>query len=116
MLTEFTDYIFGRNALNWENHQSFLTTDELTHVWSNWRTKRGITATPKSQEQKKKKEESSNKKQIADVRRLYKAKACKQQADKECKSAWGRTLRHFCNKFLPAGKVCLKDHPRCEHV
>ena len=36
VLTEFTEYIFGRNALNWENHQSFLTTDELTHVWSNW--------------------------------------------------------------------------------
>ena len=122
VLTEFTDYVFGRNALNWENHQSFLSTDELTHVWSNWRTKRGITATPRSQEPRKKKEDSSssssssNKKLIADVCRLFNAKACKQQADKECKSAWGRTLRHVCNKFLPAGKVCLKDHPRCDHV
>lgn len=42
ILTEFTDYIFGRNGLNWENNQPFLTTDELTHVWSNWKTKRGI--------------------------------------------------------------------------
>ena len=29
ILAEFTDYILGRNALNWENCQSFLTTDEL---------------------------------------------------------------------------------------
>ena len=115
VLMEFTDYIFGRNALQWENSQAFLTTDELTHVWSNWRTKRGISL--KSQEQKKpKKEESGSKKLLADVCKLYNSKACKQQADKECKTTWGRTLRHACNKYLPGGKVCLKDHPRCDHV
>ena len=115
VLTEFTDYIFGRNALQWENSQAFLTTDELTHVWSNWRTKRGICQ--KSQEQKKpKKEEGGSKKLLADVCKLYNSKACKQQAGKECKTTWGRTLRHACNKFLPGGKVCLKDHPRCDHV
>ena len=115
VLTEFTDYIFGRNALQWENSQAFLTTDELTHVWSNWRTKRGISQ--KSQEQKKpKKEEGGSKKLLADVCKLYNSKACKQQADKECKTTWGRTLRHACNKYLPGGKVCLKDHPRCDHV
>ena len=36
ILTEFVDYVFSRNALNWENHQSFLSTDELTHMWANW--------------------------------------------------------------------------------
>ena len=29
ILLEFTDYVFGRNALNWENNQSFLSTDKL---------------------------------------------------------------------------------------
>ena len=35
VLTEFTDYVFGRNALNWENGRPFLTTDDLGHVWNN---------------------------------------------------------------------------------
>ena len=46
VLTEFVDYVFSRNGLNWENNQPFLTTDELTHVWGNWRSKRGITSKP----------------------------------------------------------------------
>ena len=46
VLTEFTDYILGRNALNWENSQPFLTTDDLTHVWANWKAKRGVTVKP----------------------------------------------------------------------
>ena len=36
VLTEFVDYVMGRNGLNWENNQPFLTTDELAHVWANW--------------------------------------------------------------------------------
>ena len=44
ILTEFVDYVFGRNGLSWENSQTFLSTDELFHVGSNWRTKRGISA------------------------------------------------------------------------
>ena len=40
ILTEFADYVFSRNGLNWENSQAFLTTDELSHVWINWKTKR----------------------------------------------------------------------------
>ena len=68
VLTEFTDYVFGRNGLNWENHQPFLSTDELTHVWFNWKTKRGITIRP---QEKKKKEDSSGekKKQLASLQR-----------------------------------------------
>ena len=67
-MTEFTDYVFGRNGLNWENHQPFLSTDELTHVWFNWKTKRGITIRP---QEKKKKEDSSGekKKQLASLQR-----------------------------------------------
>ena len=113
ILSEFTDYIFSRNALNWENNQPFLTTDDLTHVWSNWRCKRGISQ-KSSYEHKK---EKDSKKQDKDVCcRLYNTKVCKQQADKECKTSWGRTLKHLCNKFVGGGKMCLKEHPCCKHV
>jgi len=40
ILSEFTDYIFGRNALNWENGVSFLTAEEIHHAWNQWRGKR----------------------------------------------------------------------------
>ena len=115
ILTEFADYVFGRNGLNWENSQTFLTTDELGHVWGNWRTKRGISG--KSQEKQQKKEVTGvdKKKLLAEVCRLFNSKACKFQADKECKSAWGKTLKHVCNKFVGGGKVCLKEHSRMDH-
>ena len=113
ILTEFTDYVLGRNALNWENCQAFLTTDELNHVWSNWKGKRGILQ--KTQEKKKEKGPDS-KKVASDVCKLFNIKVCKSQADKDCKSAWGKTLKHVCNKFMPGGRICMKDHPRVDHV
>ena len=114
ILTEFTDYVFGRNALNWENNQAFLSTDELAHVRGNWKTKRGIFG--KSAEKKKpEKDGSDKKKQLADICKLFNLKSCKFQADKECKSAWGKTLRHVCNKYVAGGKICLKDHLRADH-
>ena len=119
ILSEFVDYIIGRNGLNWENNQPFLTTDELAHVWANWRTKRGITSKPA--EKKEKKDHSSSggadrKKQLSEICRLFNAKTCRCQGDKECKTAWGKTLRHICNKYIAGGKMCLKDHPRADHV
>ena len=116
ILAEFTDYILGRNALNWENCQSFLTTDELTHVWVNWKAKRGIHVKPTEKKKDKDNSLSSSKKAALEVCRLWNSKACKAQADKECKLAWGKTLKHACNKYMPGGKLYLKDHPRCEHV
>ena len=115
VLTEFTDYVFGRNGLNWENHQPFLSTDDLTHVWANWKTKRGVTI--KTQEKKKREDSSSGdkKKQLSEICRVYNVKTCKFQADTDCKSAWGKTLKHVCNKFLGGGKICMKDHPRLDH-
>ena len=114
ILAEFTDYILGRNGLNWENCQSFLTTDELIHVWSNWKAKRGIQN--KAPEKKKEKDGNSKQKEVNTICRLWNAKTCKFQSDKECKTPWGRTLKHVCNKFLPGGKICMKDHPRCDHT
>ena len=114
ILTEFTDYVFGRNGLSWENHQPFLSTDDLTHVWSNWKTKRGLASKP---QEKKKREDSSNekKKLLSEICRMYNRKACKNQADRECKSAWGKTLKHVCSKFLAGGKICMKDQLRMDH-
>ena len=116
VLTEFVDYTFGRNGLNWENNQPFLTTDELAHVWGNWRSKRGITAKSTESKSKKEKDSSSMKKLQADVCRLYNTKTCKSQNDKECKTPWGKTLKHICNKYIPGGKMCLIDHSRADHV
>ena len=110
---EFSDYVFSRNGLSWENFQPFLTTDKLAHVWANWKSKRGITA--RTTEKKKDTTGGDKKKLLADVCRMYNLKSCRQQADKECKTAWGKTLKHVCNKFVAGGRVCLKDHPREDH-
>ena len=116
ILTEFTDYILGRNALNWENSQPFLTTDDLTHVWSNWKAKRGVHAKAVEKKKDKSDSKSDSKKAASDVCRLWNAKVCSSQAEKECKTAWGKVLKHACNKFVAGGKLCMKDHPRCEHT
>ena len=114
ILREFSDYIFGRNGLNWENGQAFLTTDELAHVWGNWKTKRGITAKA-PEKQKKDNSFSDKKKTLSELCRLYNTKTYWCQSDKECKTPWGKTLKHLCNKYLAGGKICLKDHPRLDH-
>ena len=114
ILTEFTDYVFNRNGLNWENAQPFLTTDELSHVWSNWKTKRGISK--EGSGQAKKEPVTDKKKLLAGICRLYNTKVCTSQNDAECKSSWGKSLKHLCNKYLSGGKICMKNHPRIEHV
>ena len=118
ILTEFVDYVFNRNALNWENHQSFLSTDELSHVWANWKGKRGVSvsSTKSSDKHKKEKEGDSKKKTQADICKFWNTKGCKHQADKECKTPFGKVLRHVCNKYLADGRVCQKDHCRVDHT
>lgn len=110
ILTEFTDYVFGRNALNWENGHPFLTADDLAHVWSNWKGKRAALFV-KTEEKREK--PSSYKKN--DICRKYNVGKCDKQAEKECKTPYGRTLRHVCNKYAGAGKMCEKSHPRTDH-
>ena len=66
-------------------------------------------------EKKKDTTGGDKKKLLADVCRMYNLKSCRQQADKECKTAWGKTLKNVCNKFVAGGRVCLKDHPREDH-
>jgi len=112
ILTEFTDYVLGRNALNWENGHPFLTTDELAHVWANWKGKRAAIFSTKPEE---KKGQGFNKEKRNDICRMFNVGKCRQQNDKECKTPWGKTLRHVCNKYVPGGKMCEKDHTRADH-
>ena len=71
----------------------------------------------KPAEKKKDKDgKSDSKKAASDVCRLWNAKACSSQAEKECKTAWRKVLKHACNNFMARGKLCMKDHPRCEHT
>ena len=111
ILAEFTDYVFGRNALNWENGQPFLSTDDLAHVWTNWKGKRAALFV-KSSEGKEKKEYN---KKSNDICRKYNVGKCDKQTEKECKMPHGRILRHVCNKYAGNGKMCEKSHPRTEH-
>ena len=64
ILSEFTDYILGRNALNWDNGHPFITTDEMAHVWSNWKGKRTSLFTSTSSRDKDSK--SKDKKYVPD--------------------------------------------------
>ncbi len=110
ILSEFTDYVFGRNALNWENGHPFLSADDLAHVWMQWKGKRSALFTKYSE---KPWQRTNSKK--SDICRRFNVGHCPKQADKECKSHFGLTLRHVCNKFLGGGKMCEKDHPRSDH-
>ena len=118
ILTEFVDYVFSRNALNWENNQSFLSTDELSHVWANWKGKRGVSSgSAKASDKSKKDKEGDSKKKIqGDICKFFNTKGCKHQSDKECKTLFGKVLRHVCNKYLSGGRVCQKDHCRVDHT
>ena len=114
ILTEFVDYVFSRNALNWENGQHFLSTDELTHVWANWKCKRSISSKPA--EKNKKEKEPEKKKALSDICRYYNTKSCRHQNNKECKTPMGKSLCHVCHKYLAGGKICQKDHSRADHA
>ena len=108
ILSEFTDYVFGRNALNLENGHPFLSADDLAHVWAQWKGKRSalFSKFPDKTWPKAKK---------VDICRRYNVGACPKQGDEECISHFGSTLRHMCNRFVGGGKMCEKSHPRTDH-
>ena len=112
ILAEFTDYILGRNGLNWENGHSFISTDEMAHIWSNWKGKRAALFTTKEKTDKK---PAKQDKLRTDICKKFNFKNCPKQADKECVSFFGAKLRHVCNKFAPGGGICGKDHARLDH-
>jgi hypothetical protein len=112
ILAEFIDYSLGRNALNWENKQPFLSADDLAHSWAAWKSKRaaffGVSST---QEQKKK----GNARQKDNICRKYNTPTGCPNNAQDCKTFYGIKLRHVCNQFMGGGKKCEKDHPRPDH-
>lgn len=114
VLSEFVDFIFSRNALNWENRQPYLSTDELTHAWNSWRVKRSAffsnPVVPTSSGEKKK----SAQKPRDDICRRYNRGDCQYKAD-DCKTFTGMKLRHVCSHVYPNGKKCEKDHAKPDH-
>ena len=116
ILVEFTDYILGRNAQNWDNEQPFITTDEMAHVWTNWKGKRLslFTANPAGKTGDRKADKKGPPQVPKDICKRYNVKVCPKQTDKDCVGFLGSKLRHICNKFVGTS-FCGKDHPRLEH-
>lgn len=110
VLTEFVDYVWGRNALNWENQHPFITADELSHVWNNWKGKRAALFTGKYNEKPWQKNKNQEK-----LCRKWNSGQCPKQADKGCETPFGLKLKHACNFVLPGGRFCDKDHTRKDH-
>jgi hypothetical protein len=114
ILTEFIDYAIGRNSLNWENKQGFLSTDDLAHAWTAWKAKRAVFfgSSDNNKGQKGKGKEASKK---DDICRKYNTKEGCPHAAQDCRTLYGIKLRHVCNQFIGGGEKCEKDHPRPEH-
>jgi hypothetical protein len=113
ILAEFIDYCLGRNSLNWENKQPFLSTDDLAHAWAAWKSKRAAFFSGDSSKDQKKKAGGGSQKD--DICRKYNTPTGCPNSAQDCKTFYGIQLRHVCNQFMGAGKKCEKDHPRPEH-
>ena len=116
ILTEFVDFVLGRNALNWENRMPYLSTDDLSHVWSSWKSKRSMffTQQDKPSGSTDKKNERKKTRGKNDICRRYNKKECPHNAA-DCKTYYGVKLRHVCDYYMPGNRQCEKDHPRVEH-
>ena len=112
ILVEFTDYILSWNAMNWQNNQPFVSTDDMAHIWQNWKGKRAslFTTEKPKQEHKKKREHKGEM-----ICKRYQTGTCNKQKEKECKTFFGTTLKHVCDKYVTGGGICGKDHPRTDH-
>jgi hypothetical protein len=111
VLSEFVDFVFSRNALNWENRLPFLSCDDLTHAWASWKGKRAAYFTGSNNS---KQQQNKTKREQDDMCRRYNRGDCPFKAE-DCKTSMGRKLRHVCNFTYPGGRKCGKDHPKTEH-
>jgi len=109
VLTEFVDFVLGRNALNWVNRMPFLTADELAHTWASWKGKRSAFILSTKQERTPFVKREKN-----DICRRYQNKTCTNKAE-DCKTPGGLKLRHVCAWVYSGGKRCEKEHPKVEH-
>lgn len=117
ILTSFVNYALSRNALNWQNKQGFLTTNELLHVWATWFGQQPASSigVPDAV-QRDRKPESKPQKPKDDLCRRYNGQQGCPTVGKECKTFYGTRLRHLCNKKLASGAFCALEHPRKDHV
>lgn len=106
ILTEFVDYVLGRNALNWQNKQVFLTADALQHVWSSWKGKQAGLLMGKFE---------SKKKPINDICGRFNRGVCPDQGASECVTSTGLKLRHVCSQFVGPNQKCGQQHARKDH-
>lgn len=116
VIVEFVDYVFGRNALNWENSVPFLGTDELAHVWATWKGKRSALFS-KVPEKANAQGASGPKQQRVrnNMCRKWNRGICPNQADPHCKTTFGNTLMHGCSALTAGNKPCGLDHKRADH-
>jgi len=117
MLTEFVDFVFARNALNWENKVPFLAADDLAHAWASWKGQRAAYFTASTSEKPKQSSTVEKKQKFSDmddICRRFNRKDCKNSAS-DCKTWSGRKLKHVCSEKLANGRRCRKDHARVDH-
>jgi hypothetical protein len=110
VLSEFVEFIFSRNALNWENRLPFLSCDDLAHAWASWKGKRAAFFTGSNNKQ----QQSKGKREEDDICRRFNRGDFLFKAD-ECKTSKGRKLRHVCNFSYPGGHKCAKNHAKVDH-
>lgn len=108
ILSSFINYVLGRNALNWQNSQPFITTSEMVHVWSTWFGQQPISTLGRRQGPKQPNKEKN------DLCRRYNEGACTTTGS-TCKTYYGKVLRHLCNAVKADGKLCELPHPKKDH-
>ena len=108
VLAEFTDYVLGRNALNWENNQSFVTTDEMAHIWANWRSRRSALFMKEKSKTDSRQSKPRNFEKTRDICKRYNVGVCPKQNEKFCTTAFGSKFRHVYNKYLGSSNICEK--------
>jgi len=104
--------------MNWSNNQAFLTTDELSHVWSTWKGKRAFSIMASASDKgSKEKPAKMAKREKDDICRKYNTPQGCPAKEEDCRTVFGLKLRHVCNSFLAGqkGKKCEKNHTRMEH-
>lgn len=115
LLTGFVNYIFTRNAQNWINKLSFITTNELAYVWTTWFGQQPSSAMPTPKQDSRKQGQKGSAKPRDDLCRRYNSSAGCPNSASDCKTTYGNKLRHLCNQRTQNGKPCEKEHPRFEH-
>lgn len=120
IITSFINYVLSRNAVNWQNRQNFLSTNELLHVWSTWfgqQPASSIGAAPDANRSKKQAAGPAKDKARPrdDLCRRYNGDGCN-TVGLECRTFYGTKLRHLCNAKLPGGAFCEKQHSKKDHT